>query len=309
MDYVSIRVSTLRGDQKIDFNAYIKINDKMVLYLRRGDSFEGERLKRLKDKKLRKMFILNDEESKYREYLQRNIEMAYDDTSGKDIRARAEIVQGQQQSNTEEVFEDPNNVEYYNNAKSAAGKYVHFLLGNSKAINAVMDITNDDFNIAHHGVTVATLSIGLAQKLSILEPKKTQLLTLGALLHDFGHHESSVALNRSLTEFSKEEMAIYHHHPQLGAEKVQGKRHFDQTVIKIIAQHEECIDGSGFPSGARENELDPLAVIVASANALDRMLTFERIPRQEAVKKLLMDQVGRHPLNHIQFLGEILKNS
>ena len=52
MDYVSIRVSTLRGDQKIDFNAYIKINEKMVLYLRRGDSFEGERLLRLKEKKL-----------------------------------------------------------------------------------------------------------------------------------------------------------------------------------------------------------------------------------------------------------------
>jgi putative nucleotidyltransferase with HDIG domain len=279
----------------------------MVLYLRRGNSFEGERLKRLKDKKLRKMFILNDEESKYRDYLQKNIEMAYDDKSGKDIGGRAEIVQGQQQSNTEEVFEDPGNVESYNNTKDAAGKYVQFILSNSKAITAVMNITNDDCNIAHHGVTVSTLSVALAQKLNITDPKKTQLLALGALLHDFGHHDSGISLNRLTSEFNKEEAAIYHNHAALGAQKVQDKKHFDQVVINIIRQHEECIDGSGFPTGARENQLDPLSIIVASANALDRMITFEKTPRAEAVKKLMIGHVGRHPLNHIQLLGEILK--
>jgi HD-GYP domain-containing protein (c-di-GMP phosphodiesterase class II) len=309
MDYISIRVSTLRGDQKIDFNTYIKIGSKMILYLRRGDSFEGERLKRFKEKKVRKMFILNEEENKYREYLQRNIEMAYDEKSGKDINARAEIVQGQQQSNTEEVFEDPTNVEAYNNTKDSAAKYVQFLIGNSKAVGAVMAITNDDFNIAHHGVTVSTLSVALAQKLNILDPKKTQLLALGALLHDFAHYESALALNRSVTDFSKDELALYNKHPDAGSNKVQDKKHFDQIVINIIAQHEECIDGSGFPKGARENEVDPLSVIVSSANALDRLMTFESIPRQEAVKKLMIDQVGRHPLNHIQLLGEILKNT
>jgi HD-GYP domain-containing protein (c-di-GMP phosphodiesterase class II) len=308
MDYVSIRVSTLRGDQKIDFNAYIKINDKMVLYLRRGDSFEGERLKRLKDKKLKKMFILNEEEGKYLGYMQKNIEMAYDDKSGKDINTRAEIIQGQQQSNTEEVFEDPGNIESYNNTKDAAGKYVQFLLSNSKAVSAVMNINNDDCNIAHHGVTVSTLSVALAQRLNVTDPKKIQLLGLGALLHDFGHYEAGVALNRPLSTFSKEELVIYNNHPNLGVQKVQDKKHFDQMVLNIIAQHEECSDGSGYPKGLRENQMDPLIMIVASANALDRMISFEKIPRADAVKKMMIDQIGKHPLNHIQLLGEILKN-
>lgn len=308
MDYVSIRVSTLRGDQKIDFNAYIKINDKMVLYLRRGDSFEGERLKRLKEKKLRKMFILNDEEVHYRGYLQKNIEIAYDEKSGKGLQARTEIIQGQQQSNVEEVFEDPSNVEYYNNTKDATGKYVQFLLANSKAINMVMDITNDDCNIAHHGVTVATLSVALAQKLNLTDSKKIQLLALGALLHDFGHYDSGLALNRLVSSFSKEELTLYNKHPGLGAEKARDKKHFDQTVLNIIAQHEEHIDGSGFPHGLRESQTDPLSVIVSSANALDRLLTFEKVPQVQAVKKLMLEQVGTHPLNHIQMLGEILKS-
>lgn len=306
MDYVSIRVSTLRGDQKIDFNAYIKINDKMILYLRQGDSFEGERLKRLKDKKLRKMYILTDEETLYRSYLQRNIDMAYDDSSGKDIQNRSEVIQGAQQSNAEEVFENPESVESYNYAKDAAGKYVNFIMSNAEAMSTVMKMENSDKNIAHHGVTVSTLAIALAQKLGINDNKKTQLLTLGALLHDYGHHNSPLNLNQELTQMKPEDLALWKKHPSEGAGKVQDKKHFDQAVINIIAQHEETINGMG-PLGLREKELDPLSIIVSSANALDRLVTFEGVPKNEAAKKMMLEQVGKHPLQHIQFLAEIMK--
>lgn len=306
MDYVSIRVSTLRGDQKIDFNAYVKINDKMVLYLRRGDSFEGERLKRLKEKKLRKMFILTEEETQYRGYLQKNIEIAYDNTSDRDIQTRADIIQGSQQSNAEEVFENPENAESYNYCKDAAGKYVSFIMSNAQALSAIMKIENADKNIAHHGVTVSTLSIALAQRLGITDPKKTQLLTLGALLHDYGHHNTPLNLSQPLTSMTPTDHALWAKHPKDGAQKVQDKKHFDQTVINIIGQHEETINGTG-PLGLREKDMDPLAVLVSSANAMDRLITFEGVPLADAAKKLMIEHVGKHPLNHIQHLNEILK--
>lgn len=306
MDYVSIRVSTLRGDQKIDFNAYVKINDKMILYLRRGDSFEGDRLKRLKEKKLRKMYIVTDEEGPYRHYLQKNIETAYDD-SNKDIQTRAEIIQGAQQSNTEEVFENPESAESYASCKDAAGKYVSFIANNADAMKTIMGMENSDKNIAHHGVTVATLAIALADRLGIKDPKKTQLLTLGSLLHDFGHHNSPLNLVQPLDAMSPQDKALWARHPTEGAQKVQDKKHFDPTVLNIIAEHEETVNGSG-PRGLHEKDLDPLSVLVSSANAMDRLITFEGIPKAEAAKKLMIDHVGKHPLNHIQILNEIVRS-
>lgn len=172
MSYISIRMSTLRGDQKIDFNAYIKINDKMVLYLKKGDSFEGVRLQRLKDKKLRKMYIENEEENKYLTYLQRNIDSAYDLTTTKDMQTRVEIIQGAQQGNVEEVFENADNAESYNKTKEDAGKYVQFILNNTDAVGALMNVENTDKSIAHHGVTVSTLAVSLAKKLKITDEKK-----------------------------------------------------------------------------------------------------------------------------------------
>lgn len=307
MDYVPIRVSTLRGEQKIDFNAFLKINDKFILYLRRGDSFEGQRLGRLKEKKLRKMFILSEDEANYRTYLSRNIEMAYDKNSSQTIENRAAIIQGSQQSNTEEVMENPENEALYGEAKDAAAKYVDFLMNEDQAFGQVMQIENLDHSIAHHGVTVSTLSVALAKRLGVTDPKQTQLLTLGALLHDFGHFQTPLNLAQPLKAFSPEELTTYKGHPMHGCTKVQDKKHFDKTVINIIAQHEEYIDGNGFPNGLNESKLDPLAVIVASANALDRLMTFEGVKRAESVKQLMLSSVGKYPLNHIQILGDIMK--
>ncbi|PIS11546.1 MAG: hypothetical protein COT73_03395 [Bdellovibrio sp. CG10_big_fil_rev_8_21_14_0_10_47_8] len=306
MEYVPIRVSTLRGDQAIDFDAFLKINEKYILYLKKGDSFEGDRLTRLRAKKLKKMFILPEAEENYRNYLSRNIEMAYDKGSGKSLDSRAEIIQGNQQSNAEAVMENPADEVSYAEAKDAASKFVEFLSDESEALAKVMSIDNVDQNIAHHGVTVSTLAVALAKRLNVTDAKQLQLLSLGALLHDFEHFHSGLSIARPLKEFTEAEMKTYRSHPLEGARKVQDKKHFDQTVMNIIAQHEEYIDGKGFPNGLIETKIDPLALIVASANALDRLITFEGVAKKEAVKTLMISAVGRYPLNHIQLLGDIM---
>lgn len=308
MDYISVRVSTLRGDQKINFDTYVKINDKMILYLRKGDSFEGVRLKRLKEKKLKKMFILPNDEGYYREYMQKNIEMAYDNKSGKDIQTRSEIVQGEQQSKTEEVFEKPENIEAYLSAKDSSAKYVQFLLSNNDAVKSIMAIENNDKSISHHGVTVSTLSVALAQKLGHSDPKVTQLLALGAMLHDFGHFESALYPRKIRTQMTPDEINLYKTHAAEGAKRVQDKKHFDQLVLRIINEHEECVDGSGYPLALRESQMDPMSVIVATCNAFDRMMTFEGVPMADATKKMMIEYVGKYPLQHIQKTIEILKS-
>lgn len=307
-EHVPIRVSTLRGDQKIDFDAFVKINDKFILYLRKGDSFEGDRLSRLKAKKLKKMFILPDHEDSYRGYLTRNIEMAYDKNSGKSVQNRAEIIQGTQQSNTEAVMENPENELAYNEAKEGALKFANWLKNENEAFQHVINIENTDHSIGHHGVSVSTLSVALAKRLGWSDDKQLQLLTLGGLLHDFEHFHSGVNIARPLSDFSADDLKVYKEHPQKGGQRVQDKKHFDQTVINIIVQHEEFIDGQGYPNGLTEAKMDPLSVVCATANALDRMVAFEGVAKTEAAKKLMINSVGKYPLKYIQLLGEIMSS-
>lgn len=308
MNHVSIRVSTLRGDQKLNFDVFVKINDKFVLYLRRGDSFEGLRLKRLKEKKLKEMFIQISDEINYLSYLKTNIESAYDLSSSKDPSTRSEIIHGELQSNIEEVFEHPEDKAIYLETKEAAGKYVEFLIKNPQIALNVLAIENSDKNLAHHGVTVATYAILLAQKITQFEQKNLQILSLGAFLHDIGNHESSVNYGQPIDLLSETDLKLYKQHPLKGAELVKEKNHFDQQVITIINEHEEHLDGTGFPKGLKETQIDPFSVIVGTCNAFDRLITFESIPKINVPKKLMIEKVGKHPLNQIQLLSDIIKS-
>lgn len=284
----------------------------MVLYLKRGDSFEGNRLKKLKEKKLRKMFIATEDESNYLDYLDQNINMAYDNKSKVNIQTRAEIIQGDQQSKTEEVFENVDNVASYNLAKEAAGKYVDFILNNDQALSSILNINNidhsEDQKISHHSIAVATLSIALASRLGINDPKQTQLLAMGALLHDFGHFESTIDYTKPVKKMRPLELSFYLDHPTVGAQKVRNKKHFDEAVINIIEQHEELIDGTG-PGKLLENQTDPLALIVSSCNAIDRLITYQGINKNNAVIVSQMEAPAAHPAAHYTLLDEILKNS
>ena len=306
-EYVPFRVSTLRGDQKIDFNAYLKINGKYILYVRQGDSFEGNRIKKLKEKKLKQMFLRPDEEDLYRKYLERNIEAAYDKNSGKSITTRAEIIQGAQQNCAEEVFENPGSEKSYVEAKTSVERFVNFLLTENAAFRSIMDVENADASIAHHGVSVATLATLLMQKIDY-DNKLVPLVALGGLLHDFDHYHSGLSLSRPISQFSQEEYKRYQQHPSLGAQTLLDRRHVDPVILKIIIQHEEKIDGSGFPNKLREKDLEPGAVIVATANALDRLITFEGMSRQDACKHIMINHLGLYPLDYLRKLTEAVRS-
>ncbi|MGZ3722165.1 MAG: HD-GYP domain-containing protein, partial [Bdellovibrionales bacterium] len=105
--YTPIRVASLRGDLKIPFDAYIFVAGKHILYCRKGSSFEGKRLERLKAKKLKKLFVKPEDEIPYRQYLEQSIDTAYNAKGP--IEMRAEVIQGFQQSAAEEFMEDPLN--------------------------------------------------------------------------------------------------------------------------------------------------------------------------------------------------------
>ncbi len=307
MNHVPIRISTLRGDQKIDFDVFIKINDKFILYLRKGDSFEGTRLTRLREKKLKKMFILPETEDSYRKYLIYNMDMAYNSSSKKPLELRTQVAQGFQQSIAEELLENPADAKFYEEAKSVSSRFAEFLIKEPESLKFLLEIENLDQNIAHHGVTVASYAVRLAHQVGIKSEKDLQLLTVGCLLHDLEHGHTPVPLSKTLKEMTEEELKTYKKHPTAGAHRLGDKNFFDRIVIDIIAQHEEFIDGNGFPQGLRESGINPLAVIVGSANKLDRKISFEKIPRKDAGRQLMLNCLGQYPLDHLKILSELVK--
>ncbi|MBX9766787.1 MAG: hypothetical protein K2X47_05900, partial [Bdellovibrionales bacterium] len=176
-NFSTIPVSTLRGDIKIPFDVYVMIRGKHVHYLRKGDSFEGERLTRLKEKRLKNVFILTGDKDHYTNYVTQSLEVAYDDNSNRDLKLRAEIIQGAQESRAEAAMEDPANQRYYRQAKEGTEKYIEFLMRQDKGLKAMLAIQNLDGNLAHHGVSVSCIAVKIAQQIGFTDPKSLTLMT------------------------------------------------------------------------------------------------------------------------------------
>ncbi len=310
MGFAPIRISVLRGDQKIGFDCYIEVAGKQLLYLRKGDSFEGARLAKLKEKKVKKMLIREEDEQLYRDYMARNIDMAYDKNSSQSLENRANIVQGLQQSNTEAVFENPADEVAYAAAKEGSQRFTDFLMAEDKAIKNLLALENADQSLSHHGVTVASLAVRIAKETGYDSPKNLPLLAMGGLIHDLGHYISGQNITRPIKDFSPQELELYKQHPAEGAKKFKDLKHMDQHVVQIILEHEENINGSGFPDKKVEAKLNPLSVYVGSANLFDRLVTFERVPRADVVKRLFSSEyLGRYPLSHFNAIKTILQGN
>jgi len=308
-EHTAIRVATLRGDARIPFDVYVKVAGKYILYCRRGDSFEGVRLDRLRAKKLRKMFVKTEDEIPYQQYLEENINNAYDNRQGKPLRIRTEIIQGFQQAKIESFVEDALDEFSYEHLRSSTQRFTEFIEHEPEALKELLEIPNVDLSISHHSVNVAAIAVGLTLETGMREGAPLQLLALGCLLHDIEHLLAPREdLSRPLKNLSPKELALYKEHPLRGAHRLQGGKFLDQLVLNIIKQHEEVMDGSGFPKGLYLKDVDPLVPVAGLANAFERMLSFEALPPRDAIKKLFIDKMGQYSLDQMQALQKLLKS-
>lgn len=307
-DYAPIRVSTLRGDQKIPFDAYVHVAGKYILMCREGDSFEGDRIERLRGKKLVKMYIAAKKAQVYQDYLHENIKRAYEASNNTSLEIRTQIIHGALQAAAEDLTEDPESKALYNVALDGAKRFNKFFTAEPKSLEHLLAIKNVDFNIAHHGVIVAALSLAICQELGLVEARPMQIdaMLVGCLIHDIEHNYNNVGRSERPDLLGRAEKNIYLKHSVDGHDRIKGFIHFDPLVRDIILNHEEKIDMSG-PRKRREKDLDVFMLVTATANAFDTSLTYEGQTPREALKKFLIDKMGVLQLETMHGLQNALK--
>jgi HD-GYP domain-containing protein (c-di-GMP phosphodiesterase class II) len=221
--HIPIRVSTLRGDQPIRFDAFVRVAGKYILFCREGDSFEDQRLERLKSKKLQKMWILKEQEHNYRAYLRENIARAYEGNANRPLEIRTQIIQGLLQASAEDLMEDLANDGNYKIALESAKQFKIFLDKEPHALDSLLRIKNNEQNIAHHGVNVSSLALGIATELGLTESRPMQMDTLvvGCLIHDVEHNFNNLSLQKDPSELSRNEFEIYVRHADEGANRIR----------------------------------------------------------------------------------------
>jgi len=141
----------------------------------------------------------------------------------------------------------------------------------------VQALETRDFETHGHSERVVTFSLRLGHELG-LEKEVLRDLELGALLHDIGKIGVPDAILRKPAKLNDEEWAKMKLHPLHGQNILRNIK-FLEGAARVVSQHHEKWDGTGYPYGLRGEDIDINARIFAVVDALDAMIS-DRVYRR-----------------------------
>jgi response regulator RpfG family c-di-GMP phosphodiesterase len=145
-----------------------------------------------------------------------------------------------------------------------------------------------DYETHGHSERVVTFSLRLGYELG-LDTEALRDLELGALMHDIGKIGVPDAVLRKPAKLNDEEWEKMRLHP-LHGQKILRNIAFLEGATRIVAQHHEKWDGTGYPFGLRGEDIDIGARIFSVVDAYDAIIS-DRVyrkgrPYEEALEEL-----------------------
>lgn len=129
--------------------------------------------------------------------------------------------------------------------------------------------SNEDFFL--HALNVCSLSLMVGQDLG-LSREAAEKLALGALFHDVGELKfPAEQLLRKGSMSASERKNFLSTHPKYGVEMAEKLPNFPYEAIDVIRQHHERLNGSGFPTGKKDDQISKFAKIVMVVDEYDEL--------------------------------------
>ncbi|ENM5774089.1 HD-GYP domain-containing protein [Vibrio mimicus] len=181
------------------------------------------------------------------------------------------------------------------------------LLSDDNVTLHLMNSKSEFEDIYFHSLNVAVIGmmIGKARGLPAATIKE---LAFAALFHDIGKVRVPTAIVRKKTRLTEPEENYLRLHTKYGIELANNIEIFPESAKRVIEQHHELRDGSGYPLGMKGDEIDELAQIVAVANAFDN-LCHPNIPSEQKIPYVALSYLFKNckHLYHAENLGILVK--
>lgn len=167
--------------------------------------------------------------------------------------------------------------------------YIETVYALTKAVEAKDEYTDG------HSKRVAEYAEKLSVKMK-LRDKKVETLKTAALLHDVGKIGIKDNILNKPGKLTDEEFEAIKKHPEIGT-KILSSVDFLKDARDIILKHHEKYDGSGYPSGLKDDEVPIEAYILSVADAFDAMTSDRSYRKGMTVEKalsIIKEDAGTH---------------
>ena len=154
-----------------------------------------------------------------------------------------------------------------------------------------------DESLYLHAVNTAAYSYYAGNYLGIKGDYLNNLV-LGAFFHDFAKADWPRCL--LCKELDKPDLITVHAHPTVGAQKVMEEwLDVPDVVVRIIREHHERADGSGYPNGYKKKDIHPLSLIVSAIEVYVALQEPRGYRKRSYTREEALVEVNRYYSNEI----------
>lgn len=157
-----------------------------------------------------------------------------------------------------------------------------------------------------HSQRVGDVSLLIGYELGF-SPEALEELRVGTTLHDIGKIGVPDAILNKPGRLTEEEFELMKQHPVIGYEICKPLMLSD-TVLMIIRNHHEKLDGSGYPDGLKGGELPLTLRIVCVADAFDAMSSRRPYRNVMAISSVIEEMSKGAGIQFDPVVVETLKN-
>ena len=123
-----------------------------------------------------------------------------------------------------------------------------------------------------HQIRVTQLALGIARELRL--PKdKIESIRVASLIHDIGKIGIPSEILTKPGKLNDLEYSLIKNHPQIGYDILKDIE-FVYPISRIVLEHHERLNGSGYPGGLKSKDILPEAKIIAVADVVEAMSSY-----------------------------------
>ncbi len=293
--YIPVSLKKFRPDSLVNFNLYIKVKNRLVLYRDQNIVITGKDIENLKANGVENLYIKKEDRKKYREYLEKNLEGILKNPEV-DLSVKATYLYESAVNVVEDIFKHPKRGEIIKRSKKIVNHTVDFILSGPDAFVNLLQIRAHDYYTFTHSVNVCTFAIALANKISAFDDKTLRELGVGALLHDLGKAMVDPKIINKPSKLTPAEWEEMKKHPEYGVMLAKESGLVSEQSMLIIGQHHEKYNGTGYPKGLKGNQISLFGRIGTIVDVFDAITTTRSYSRAkepiEAAKFMLEHREG-----------------
>lgn len=153
---------------------------------------------------------------------------------------------------------------------STTDAMVESIYRNQDALTCLSRIQTKDSYLLEHSLNVSILMTVFAKHLAI-DKRIIQQLTLGAFLHDIGKVLVPVEILNKKGKLTTKEYKVMQTHVKLGLKMLEDSPEISHIIIRMLQEHHERLDGSGYPKGLKADEISKYGRMIAIVDSYDAM--------------------------------------